>query len=74
MKRAFVFTPKPSVNSIGDKLIQTTTITPHVTPNTASTLRAFLVTYPNRNKPNIPPLNMEDKAHQASKALSTFKS
>ena len=56
----------------GSTTAHTSATNPQATPNAASILRAFLERYPNRNKPSIPPLKIEDKAHQASSALSAF--
>jgi hypothetical protein len=39
--------------------------------NTAYLLGQVFTTIPNKNSPRIPPLKIEAKAHQASKALLT---
>ena len=61
----------PSVKYRGDKLIHIITITPMITPITASIFLTFLDKNANRKRPSIPPLNIDAKDHQASKMLST---
>lgn len=42
-----------------------------MTPMIAGNLERFGERRPKKNKPSMPPLKMEAKAHQASSALST---
>ena len=57
---------------MGERLIQPITITPTITPMIAAVFFTLGAKYPNKNNPNIPPLNMEASFHHASNALFTL--
>src|SRR5690606_34735800 len=66
------FTHNPEVKYTGERVIQQITNMPATTPIIACLLEALRVKNPSRSNPSIPPLKIDESAHQASSALLTF--